>query len=169
MWASTNSITDSQTSLTLCSHSGWPQKPANGLEAFSPPTILCKDPAHPSPSDISVWTPSKHLPTTLEDCTEESRQDTDSNSVMVFCQNRKAGKSSLHVQCKRDKFSRWQWPCTLPTPKQISFSSLLQLLKQQRKLAGKTGNTHDHHFPDSWSACFPTKPRNSLTKRFSNT
>lgn len=92
MWASTNSITDNQqTSLILRSHSGWPQKPANGLEAFSPPTILWKDPAPPSPSDISVWTPSKHLPTTLEDCTEESRQDTDSNSVMVFARTGRLG------------------------------------------------------------------------------
>lgn len=64
----------------------------------------------------------------------------------ISCQNGTAGKSSLHIQCKRGKYGRQQWPCTLPTPKQIRFNALLQSPKQQRKLAGKTGRTQYRHF-----------------------
>lgn len=61
------------------------------MEAFNPLTNRCKDPTHPSPSDITVWTPSKHLPTSLEDCTEESGQDTGSDRVTFLAKMGRLG------------------------------------------------------------------------------
>lgn len=89
------------------------------------------------------------------------------------CRNGKDGKSLLHVQYKGSKFSRWQWPCTLPTSKQTKFNVLLQSLKSRESLLVRQAHTappslHSRS-EETWAAYFLTKPGNSLTKRFSST
>lgn len=69
-------------------------------------SVHLANPSHPSPSDLKSLDPFKHLPTSLEDCTEESERDMDSDRVMFLAKVGRLGSPHCMFQCSRGKFNR---------------------------------------------------------------